>query len=167
MAITSAGTSAALSLNAPAAQDEAGYTALTYTELGGVESIAAFGPTSAVNSYQPLAGPVEKHKGPPNYGSLQIPVAIDKADAGQALIRLLADPANNDLGTFRVRYPNGDKRYFRGRVFGAPETPGSATNLLMMTPIIEINTAIVKADLIALFGTSRLSWGGAAPLFGD
>ncbi len=43
-------------------------------------------------------------------------------------------------------FPNGDKRYFQGRVFGAQETPGSATNVLMITSTVEINTKVIKAD---------------------
>lgn len=144
---TSAGTTLAISATLPTTQDAAGYAALaSMTEIGGVESIPAFGATVGVNSFQPLNGPQEKHKGPVNYGSLQIPIAIDKADAGQILIRTAAEPTNNALYAFRVTFPNGDKRYFLGRVFGAPETVGGATNVLMMTPVIEITTKVVKVD---------------------
>ena len=143
---TSAGTTIAISAALPATQDSAGYAALSYTGIGGVESIPAFGALSAVNSFQPLNGPQEKHKGPVNYGSLQIPMALDKADAGQTLLRTAADPANNAQYSFLVTFPNGDKRYFQGRVFGMQETPGSATNVLMMNSTVEINTKIVKVD---------------------
>lgn len=71
---TSAGTKYAISAGLPATDDAAGYAALTYTTVKGVESIPAFGPQVAVNSFQPLDGPQEKHKGPVNYGSLQIPM---------------------------------------------------------------------------------------------
>jgi hypothetical protein len=143
---TSAGTTLAVTAAAPAAHDPAGFAALAFTAVAGIESISAFGPTSAVNSYQPLAGPQEKHKGPANYGSLQIPIAIDKADVGQALLRMAAEPTNNAQYSVLITYPNGDKRFFRGRVFGVPETIGGATNVLMITAAIEINTAVVRVD---------------------
>ena len=143
---TSAGTKIALSAAAPATFDGPGYTALTFTTIGGVESIPAFGAVSAVNSFQPLDGIQEKHKGPVNYGSLQIPMALDKADAGQTLLRTASDPTNNAQYSFKVTYPNGDTRFFQGRVFGMPETPGSATNVLMMNSTIEINTKVIKVD---------------------
>lgn len=146
MSTTSAGTTIALSAAAPATPDAAGYAALTYTVVGGVESLPAFGAQTAVNSFQPLNGPQEKHKGPVNYGSLQIPMAIDETDAGQNLVRVAAEPANNAQYSWVVTYPTGGKRYFRGRAFGLQETPGSATNVLMQTTTVEINTRVVKVD---------------------
>lgn len=143
---TSAGTTFGLTAGVPASQDSAGYAALTYTTVGGVESIPGFGATTTVNTFQPLNGPQEKHKGPTNYGSLQIPMAYDKADAGQTLLRTAAAPANNALYACVVIFPNGDKRYFQGRAFGLQETPGSATNVLMLTSTVEINTAVVRVD---------------------
>ena len=141
---TSAGTTIALSAAAPATFDNTGYSALTYTVIGGVESIPAFGAQIAVNTFQPLNGPQDKHKGPVNYGSLQIPVALDGSDAGQTLLRTAAAPSNNALYSFKVTFPNGDVRYFQGRVFGFQETPGSATNVLMATTTVEITTVVVK-----------------------
>lgn len=143
---TSAGTKYAITAGLPATDNEAGYTALTWTTVKGVESIPAFGASNAVNSFQPLDGPVEKHKGPANYGSLQIPMAYDRDDAGQVLVRTAAEPDNNAMYSHKVTYPNGDVRYFQGRVFGAPETVGSATNVLMMTPTVEISTKVIKVD---------------------
>lgn len=143
---TSAGTTIGLSAGKPATQDAAGFGALSFTTVGGVESIPAFGASTGVNTFQPLNGPQEKHKGPTNYGSLQVPMAYDKADAGQTLLRAAADPDNNGLYAFVVTFPNGDKRYFLGRVFGMQETVGSATNVLMMTSTVELNTKPVKVD---------------------
>ncbi|MFD1951374.1 hypothetical protein ACFSGX_11425 [Sphingomonas arantia] len=162
---TSAGTTLALSSAMPGALDAAGYGALTYTVIGGVESISAFGPQSAVNTFQPLAGGQQKHKGPVNYGSLQLPIAVDKADAGQTLLRVFANPDNSAQATFRVTLPNGDQRYFRGRVFGSPETVGSATNVLMMTATVEIVTRPIAvsaggtgipANALSLDGTDAM-----------
>jgi len=143
---TSAGTTIGISAAVPASHDPAGFAALTFTTISGIESIPAFGATVAVNSFQPLNGPQDKHKGPVNYGSLQLPYAHDKADAGQTLLRTSAEPTNNALYAFVVTFPNGDKRYFRGRTFGAPETVGSATNVLMGNATVEITTPIVKVD---------------------
>lgn len=143
---TSAGTKYAISAGLPATDDAAGYAALTWTTVKGVESIPAFGAQVAVNSFQPLDGPLEKHKGPVNYGTLQIPMAYDKADAGQIIVRTAAEPTNNAMYAHKITFPNGDVRYSSGRVFGAPETVGGATNVLMMNPTIELSTKIVKVD---------------------
>ena len=140
---TSFGTTIGISAGVPATFDAAGYSALTYTTIGGVESIPAIGPSSAVNSFQPLNGPQEKHKGPPSYGSLALSVAHDKSDAGQTLLRTAADPTNNALYAILITFPNGDKVYSRGRAFGYQFTAGSATNVLMANSTLEISTATV------------------------
>jgi len=143
---TSAGTTIGITAAVPSSQDEAGFAALAFTTIGGIESIAAFGAQVAVNSFQPLNGPQNKHKGAVNYGSLQLPMAVNKADAGQMLLGVAAAPANRALYSFCVTFPNGDKRYFQGRAFGMQETVGSATNVLMATSTVEICTPVVKAE---------------------
>jgi hypothetical protein len=143
---TSAGTTIALTSAAPATLDETGYAALALTLIGGVESIAPFGAQTAVNSFQPLAGAQEKHKGASNYGTLQLPIALDTADAGQALLQVAAAPGNDAAYSVRIMFPNGDMRFFRARVFGFQETPGSATSVLMGSALVEIITPIVKID---------------------
>lgn len=144
---TSAGTTIGISAVAPATPDKTGFAALTFTTIGGIETIPAFGAQVTVNSFQPLNGPQDKHKGPVNYGSLQLPYALDKSDAGQILLTTAAEPTNNALYSFIVTFPNGDKRYFRGRVFGAPETVGGANNVLMGNATVEITTKVVKDDI--------------------
>jgi hypothetical protein len=143
---TSNGTTIGITAGVPATFDAAGYGALAFTTIGGVESIPAFGATSSVNSFQPLNGMTEKNKGPANGGSIALPYAIDKTDAGQTLLATAADPANNARYYFVVTFPNGDKRFFGGKVFGAPETVGSATNVLMGSATIEIETKTVKVN---------------------
>ena len=133
---TAAGSTLAISAAAPATNDAAGYNALVFTEIGGIEKIGTLGATTNKVDFQPLKGPKEKHKGSTDYGSLQPSLAHDKADAGQVLTRTAGDPDNNDLYSFRVMFPNGDKRFFRGRVFGYPEVVDGADSILMANPPI-------------------------------
>lgn len=141
---TAAGTGIEISAAAPATEDDAGYEALTYTEIGSVEQIGAIGATTNKVEFQPLKGPKQKHKGSTDYGSLQPSLAHDPEDAGQELLRTAADPDNNALYSFKVTYASGDKRYFQGRAFGYPENVGNADSILMANPTVEINTKIVK-----------------------
>lgn len=141
---TAAGTGIAISADAPATEDDAGYEALTYTEIGSVEQLGPIGATTEKVEFQPLKGPKQKHKGPTDYGSLQPSLAHDPEDAGQELLRTAADPDDNTLYSIRVTYPSGDKRYFRARVFGYPENVGNAGSIIMANPTVEINTKIVK-----------------------
>lgn len=142
---TGAGSSIAICVAAPATQDVAGYTALTYTEAGNCEKIGTIGATFAKTEFQPLKGPKQKLKGSADYGSLQPQFALDDADAGQALFRTAADDETNLLYSVRVTYQSGAKRFFQGRVFGWPETVDGADPVMMATPTVEICTRVVRA----------------------
>lgn len=143
MTMTSAGTKLAISAAAPASLTAAGYAALTYTEVGKVESIGAFGAVTEEVTFQPLRGARESHKGGTNFGTLSPSMAYDELDAGQTLLRTAADDATA-LYAFEVTYPSGAKRFFRGRVFGFPENVGAANAMLMANPSIGISTAVTK-----------------------
>lgn len=142
---TAAGTGLAISAGSPASQTASSYAALTYTEIGNVESIGAFGAATEVVTFQPLKGPLQKHKGPTNYGSLNPTIALDELDPGQLLLSAAAVPSNAALYAIRVTKPDGSLRYFQVRVFGMPETIGAANSMITAAPVLEINTAIVKA----------------------
>ena len=142
---TGAGSAIAICVAAPATQDIAGYTALTYTEAGNCEKIGTIGATFAKTEFQPLKGPKQKLKGSADYGSLQPQFALDESDAGQTLFRTAADEETNALYSVRVTYQSGAKRYFQGRVFGWPETVDGADPVMMATPTVEICTKVVRA----------------------
>ena len=141
---TAAGTALAISAASPATQDETGYAALTYTEIGGIEKIGAIGATFNKVEFTPLKGPKQKHKGSVDYGSLQPSLAHDDEDAGQTLLRTAGADATSTLYSFKVTLADGAVRYFQGRVFGYPEKIDGAASILMASPTIEIDTPIVK-----------------------
>lgn len=142
--MTAAGTGLAISAGVPATQDAAGYGALSYTEISNVESLGGFGPTTEVTTFQPLRGAQQKHKGPTNFGALNPTIALEEADAGQALLTTASAPTNSALYAIRVSKPDGSLRYFQARVFGMPETIGAANSMITAAPVIEINTPVVK-----------------------
>ncbi|HET7255563.1 MAG TPA: hypothetical protein VFJ46_17540 [Xanthobacteraceae bacterium] len=143
---TAAGSALAISAAHPATEDEDGYDALTYTEIGQIEKIGGIGSVFAKVEFQPLKGPKQKHKGSVDYGSLQPSLAHDDDDAGQTLLRTAADNATSALYSFKATYPSGAVRYFQGRVFGYPENIDGADTIVMAAPTIEICTKIVKVD---------------------
>lgn len=144
MSTTAAGTKLAISAGTPAAQTTTAFEALTYTTVGGVESIGGFGASTEVVTFQPLDGPTEKYKGPTNYGQLSPTMKVDDSDAGQALIQTFSAPTNTDLAAIRITKPDGSLRFFQGRVFGFPETIGAANSIITAAPAIEINTVVLK-----------------------
>lgn len=144
-AMTAAGSKLAISAATPATQDVTGAAAISYTTIGKVEQLGAFGSTTEVVNFQPLDGPLEKYKGPSNSGAIQPQLAHDDEDAGQTLLRTAADDKTSKLYWFRVTFPNGARRFFGARVFGYPETVGAANSMVMANPSIEISTDVIKA----------------------
>lgn len=142
---TAAGTTLAISVSAPATQDLAGFTALTFTTIGQVEKLGAIGATYAKVEFQPLNGAKQKFKGSADYGTLSPSIAIDSTDAGQTLLATAAANETNTLYSFAATYQDGSKRWFQGRVFGMPETTDGADTMLMATPTIEICTKVIKS----------------------
>lgn len=142
--LTAAGSKLAISVAAPATQDAAGYAALAFVEIGEIEKIGAIGATVNKVEFQPLNGPKQKHKGAPDYGSLQPSMAVDDEDAGQAILRTAAEPDYKAKCSWRVTLPDGAIRYFQGRVFGYPETVDGADSIIMANPTVEIDTKVVK-----------------------
>ncbi len=142
--MTAAGSTLAISAATPATLDAAGYAALTYTEVGGVEKIGSIGASFAKVEFQPLKGAKQKFKGSADYGALQPSLAVDPADAGQTLMQTAADDETQKLYSFKVTYQDGAKRYFQGRNFGSPETTDGTDTMLMAAPTVEICTKIVK-----------------------
>lgn len=145
---TSAGSTLAISVSVPATDDAEGYEALAYTEVGQVEKIGAIGAAIAKVEFQPLKGPKQKHKGAVDFGSLQPTMALDETDAGQAIVRTASENMTSKLYSFRVQYPNGSKRYFRGRAFGFPESVDGADTIIVANPTIEISTKVVRVGAV-------------------
>lgn len=141
--MTAAGTTLAFSAAIPATYDAAGFAALTFTEVGGLEKIGGIGATYAKVEFKPLKGATEKHKGSVDYGSLQPSMAVDETDAGQTLMRTASEhPTASYSG--RVILPDGSKRYFMSKIFGMPETIDGADSIIMATPTVEINTKPIR-----------------------
>ena len=145
---TAAGSTLAISAASPATQDAAGFGALTFTDIGQVEKLGAFGASFAKVEFQPLKGAKQKYKGSADYGALQPSIAIDSADAGQTLLQTASDDETQKLYSFKVTYQDGAKRFFQGRVFGAPENADGADSMLMATPALEICTKIVRVAAV-------------------
>ncbi|MEH3103423.1 MAG: FAD-dependent oxidoreductase [Sphingomonas phyllosphaerae] len=141
---TAAGTAIAISAGTLTSFDAAGFAALTYTDVGGVDKIGPIGATFGKVEFQPLKGPKDKQKSTPDYGALSLSMAYDELDAGQSLLRAAGDDDTQRLYPVRVTYPTGAIRYFRTRVFGTPESVDGAESVLMTNAVVEICSKPVK-----------------------
>ena len=135
------GTVFAASAATPATEDVAGYAALTYTDVGEITEIPESGESFEVVTHVPLAtGLTAKYHGANNAGSLTIPMALDNADAGQAILK--AALASKSRISFSETYPDGEIRYYQGKVFSF--TVGAATGSVVTANVmIERETADV------------------------
>lgn len=141
---TAAGTKLAISAASPATFDAAGYAAITYTTVNGIEKLGTFGAVTAEVEFKPLDGPVETHKGSTNYGTLQPSLAHDELDAGQTLLRTACEPDNNGLYSVKITLATGGIRYSQFRAFGYPEAVEGADTILMANPSLKLVKKIVK-----------------------
>lgn len=139
----SIGTVMAVSAAVPASENEVGYDALTWTDFGEVTEIPEFGGQAATVEHTPLAtGITQKLHGAINYGSLNVPVGLDKSDAGQVIVN--AAFTSKDRISFRVTYPDGAEDFFQGKCMSPVKRGASVSGVLGGNVMIEIETAIVE-----------------------
>lgn len=143
--MTAAGSKLAISAGLPATPNEAGFAALTLTNIALIDKIGPMGATYAQTTFQPLDGAEITLKGGAKYGVLNPSYAVDSEDAGQALMRTASDNQIADY-SFRLTRPDGSIRYFIGKVFGVPEDIGTAETVIMANPIVAINSKPVEVE---------------------
>lgn len=136
----------------PTTGTEAEFSALTWTEIGLVESLGEFGDESnAVNFSSLNDGRVRKAKGTRDAGSLALTVARDPSDAGQDA--LIAAEGTNSKYAFKVTYPDrltadgtDGVDYFRALVMSKRNNVGSADNVIRRSFQLGIDSAIISID---------------------
>jgi hypothetical protein len=143
---TSTGITLGVIAETPATFDDAGFSALTYQDVGEVIDIPEFGPNIQVVESNPLAtGITEKRPGFANYGSVSIGLEYDPEDAGQQILEAAVDPGGEFIEhSFKLSYSDGTVEYFVGGVFSYTRAPGSANSMVGSTAQVEINSKIVR-----------------------
>lgn len=119
--------------------------ALTYVEIGSVESLGEFGPQKQDVSFTPLKGPSVQHlAGAVDNGVLSIVYAADPLDAGQ--IALSAAAATKFEYAVKIvlkdEADSNDKPtafYARGPIFGNRTNIGGANDVRKRTSSIGLN----------------------------
>lgn len=134
---TSATSKISISASLPATYDQAGYAALTFTEIGGVESIGAFGAEDSLVTFNPLASRITlKFKGSRNIGTLALAMALDNEDAGQDLARTASDSLTPV--SFKVETADASVYYFIALVMNNPVEVGSVDQVTMSSLNLEL-----------------------------
>lgn len=114
----------------PATENAAGYEALTWTAVGEVTELPEHGPASEVVTHVPLAtGITQKYHGTLNYGSLAVPYAVDRDDAGQVIMNTVMN--TKVRASFKVAWADnpggtsGTVDYYQGKVFSGTRAASS------------------------------------------
>lgn len=140
---TSAGTILSASASLPATYDSSGYGALTWSAVGEVTEIPAFGSVYNLITHSPLGERrVVKRKGSVNDGSLTLNFAADVADAGQGVLKT-AHTSDTEI-SIKVEYPDGEIDYFTGLVMGYQVNPGNVDSIKSDSVTLELTTAPVN-----------------------
>ena len=133
-----------------ATDTSAEYAALSWTEVGMIETLGEFGDESNEVTFAVLGdGRIRKAKGARNAGTLAITVAHASDDTGQQAV--IAAEATYNNYAFKVELPNklnatgtNELQYFRGLVMSKRQNVGNNDNVVRRTFNIGVNSEIVS-----------------------
>lgn len=140
---TSAGSTLSISAAAPATYTQAGFTALTFTEVGELTNLGEFGREYALVTHNPVGDRrTIKRKGSFNEGSITLEMALDNDDAGQVLLKAAAD--SDTSYSFKVRTQNGDVYFFSAQTMSFRVSVGTVDQITSATAMLEIDGDIIE-----------------------
>jgi len=126
---SSSGTCLSVSAALPATYNAAGFNALTFTQVGELESVGEMVIRRNTGEFSNLCtGNTSIIKGNRQAITVSVVCALDEDDAGQVL--MMASEASNNLYSFRVTRSNGAKDYFVGTVVSAGMQFGGDTDVV-------------------------------------
>lgn len=144
---TSAGTTISVSAGLPATHNQAGFAALSFTDVGEVTDLGEFGREYALVTHNPLAerGTV-KRKGSYNEGQINLTMGLDNDDAGQVIME--AASLSDADHSFKVTLQSGDVYYFLAQVMSFKVGVGSVDSITNATAALEITTGAGGAGVV-------------------
>jgi len=111
----------------PATDDQAGYEALTFTEVEGVVNIGEFGDNSEdVTATRLKDGRTEHFNGAKDGGEIQVQAISNASDPGQIIVK--AGSGTNTTHSFKIVDPNGNATYFFGRLANWTQSERTASS---------------------------------------
>lgn len=144
---TSAGSKLFVTASAPATYTQAGFSALTFTEVGELTNLGEFGREYALVTHNPVGDRrTIKRKGSFNEGSISLEMALDNDDAGQLLLKAAAD---SDMSySFKLQTQNGDIYYFSAQTMSFRVSVGTVDQITSATAMLEIDGDIIEVPAI-------------------
>ncbi len=152
---SSSGDTLSVCATLPATEDQAGYEALTFTDVGEVTNIPEIGRVYDLITHNPVGErKTFKFKGNYNDGTMTLAMGRATDDAGQAIMKTAVD---SDLPiSFSITYnddPGGSGssptiQYFQGLVMSYPTETGDGNQILAANTQIEISGDILEIDKV-------------------
>lgn len=140
---TSAGTTLGISATLPSTFDSdgsTGYPSLSFSTVGEVTEIPAFGSVYNLITHNPLGERrVTKRKGSINDGTLTLTFAADVADTGQGALKT-AHTSDAEVA-LAVTYPDGEVDYFTALVMSYQINAGGSDSIKQDTVTVELTRA--------------------------
>jgi hypothetical protein len=131
--ITFAGTKVSISAGVPATYNQAGFAALTYTEIGEITSVPGSGGRTYEDvSYNVVSRRATEHrKGTFDEAEQTMEVVVVREDAGQILAEEALD--SDDYYAFKIEYSDGEISYYQAMMTGFEGAGGDANTMRMAT----------------------------------
>jgi len=140
--VTMAGGKILISAGLPATHDQAGFEALTFTQIGGSTDLPSISGSANLVSFDLLSeGYTSKRKGQKSYGAGSCNYATVPSDAGQIIAAAAA--LSDSEYSFKLLYSNGAVDYGQGLVMGAPKNNGTADTVQANAMAIEWTSTAV------------------------
>lgn len=126
--VKSTGTCLSVSDSLPTTYDAAGFGALSFTQVGELESVGGMEITRNTGSFTNMcSGNTSTIKGARAAITVAVVCALDEDDAGQILM-IASEAEEDELYSFCVTLANGNKDYFVGTVVRCGKTFGGDTD---------------------------------------
>lgn len=149
---TVAGTLIGISAASPATYNVAGYTALTYTNIGSIEDGGEHGRTYNEVTFNPIdTRGTQKFKGSFNEGNKTLSIGYNSDDAGMILLKTALN-SDNDF-SFKVTYPDGDIDYFQAKVMTLTKATGGVDSIRMASVELSITTNSAGVGIVEYLKT--------------
>lgn len=142
-AVTSAGTTIAVTATAPATYDSTGFGALAFTTIGEVVDLGEFGRQYNLVTHNPLGDRrTVKRKGSYNDGTIAMQLARDSTNSGQVVLDAAKD--SDDSYSFKVTTQDGTVFYFSAQVMSYTINVGGVDSIFGSTVNLEIDNDIIE-----------------------
>jgi hypothetical protein len=144
---TSAGTTLAVSASTPATFNVAGYSALSFTNVGEITDLGEFGREYALVTHNPVGSRgTQKFKGSFNEGTMTLSLGLDTDDAGQIVMK--AGALSDSNYSFEVTTQNGDIYYFQAKVMSWKVGVGGVDSITTATCTLELTTSSTGVGVV-------------------